>query len=256
MRPRLVALRLVPAAVAALAALGASSACELLAGIKDKTLADDGTDPAVPCAQQPPNLFCDDFDEDLEAGSKWQWDTPLGGSTIALTTAQAQTPPRSVQVVAPVQKDLEAQLGAPAGSLQSGFRLAFDLYVDEADLSSLAQVGVAQINLGAAGLSVNYVLGPGPAASLQVFENASQATVVEQSLPQPPPLRTWTRIVLVYDAAQGVTVLEDGATLATGPAAAKGPPGQTQIILGAVYVNPPGSTPYQVDIDTVVMRGE
>jgi hypothetical protein len=237
------------------AGLVAMTACELLVGIKDKTTGSDVTDPSVPCAQQPQFLFCDDFDEEIEAGDTWQWDTPKGGSSIEITKAQAKTPPNSAAFVAPPNQDVSAQLGQSVSNLQNGFRLAFDLYVDEPDLSSNAQVGVAQVLANGANLSVNYVLGPGSTCQLQVFEETSQTSIVTQSITA-PPVQTWTRIVLVYDAVQGVSVIEDGIQLTSSAAAARGAPGDTEIILGAVYVNPPGSTPYQVDLDTVVMRGQ
>ena len=53
-----------------------------------------------------------------------------------------------------------------------------------------------------------------------------------------------------------MSVIEDGNELFSSAAAAQGAPGDTEIILGAVYVNPPGSTPYQIDLDDVVMRGQ
>jgi hypothetical protein len=241
-------------------ALMAMTACELLVGIKDKTTgqatgADSGTDPSAPCGEQPAYLFCDDFDEEAEAGETWQWDTPKGGSSIEMTTAQAKTPPRSAAFVAPPSQEASAQLGQPVGVLQSGFRLAFDLFVDEPDLSSNAQVGVAQVLANGGNFSLNYVLGPGATCQLQVYGSTSQAPILQQSLSL-PPLQTWTRIVLVYDKVQGVSVIEDGDALFSSAAAAQGPPGDTEIILGAVFVNPPGSTPYQVDLDDIVMRGE
>ena len=114
---------------------------------------------------------------------------------------------------------------------------------------------MAQVLANGGSFSLNYVLGPGRTCQVQVYGSTSQAPTIQQSL-QLPPLRTWTRIVLVYDKTQGVSVIEDGNELFSSAAAAQGAPGDTEIILGAVYVNPPGSTPYQIDLDDVVMRGQ
>ncbi|HEY8090176.1 MAG TPA: hypothetical protein VIF09_20085 [Polyangiaceae bacterium] len=240
-----------------LAGLAALTACEAIVGIKDKTVAGGGADPSAPCAQQPPYLFCDDFDQtqDVEAGSTWQWDTPKGGSAIELTTVQVKTPPRAVQIVSPPTQAASAQLGQPVGSLSTGFRLAFDLFVDQPDVGSIAEVAIAQVLAQGAALSINYVLGPGAQCQLFVYDTSSQATVIAQSLAA-PPLRAWTRVVLVYDAAQGVSVLEDGASLFASASTARGAPGDTTLIVGAVYVNGTGTESLQVDVDDVVMRGQ
>jgi hypothetical protein len=238
-------------------ALVALAGCEVLVGIKDKTLvaADggpgDAEDPSAPCSQQPtPYLFCDDFDSELEAGDGWEWILPADGGTIALDTVRYKTPPRSVQVTVPSAPG-SAQLGYPVGSLTTGYRLAFDLFVDVPDLASIPQVAVAQVlPAGPSGLQLDYVLGPGSQCAAQLF-GSTNATL---TLPL-PPLRTWTRIVLVYDAVQGVSILEDGQTLATS-SAVTGPPGATSFIVGAVYSNPPGTAPLVLELDDVVMRGQ
>jgi hypothetical protein len=237
------------------AALAPLAACEAIVGIEDKTLAGSSDDPSVPCAQQPPYLFCDDFDEQPEAGDTWEWDTPNGTASIELTKTPVRTPPNAVAIASAADPSSSAQLGQDVSNLQTGFRLAFDLYVDESDLGSIAQVGVAQVNTATANLSFNYVLGPGATCTLMVFEGNAQSQILDKVLPL-PGLRTWTRIVLVYDATDGVSVLEDGATLTSGNLAGRGAPGVTGIIMGAVYVNPPGSTPIQLVLDDVVLRGQ
>jgi hypothetical protein len=235
--------------------------CELLVGIKDKTEssdASDGTeDPSVACSQQPSGfLFCDDFDTETEAGATWQWDIPNNGGLVKLDSMRSKTPPNSVQITMPAGT-AQAQLGRDIQSLSNGYRLAFDLYVDMSDLSSIPQVGLAQAyrSTGAT-FSVNYILGPGATCEAQIYEGSSNSPA--QVLPLDlPPLQTWTRIVLVYDAVQGVSILEDGKTLATSPSVAQqGAPGDTSIIVGGVYSNPPGATPLVVEIDDVVMRGQ
>jgi hypothetical protein len=250
--------------LAGLGLVGVVAGCELLLGIKEKTQAeptdastpDAATeDPSVPCSQQPAGyLFCDDFDSEIEAGESWEWDTTKGNASIEFDTTQYKTPPRSVQVKASTPD--QAQLGQPVGLLMNGYRLAFDLFVDVPDLSPIPQVGVAQIyrSDGAGTLMVNYLLGPGSTCSVVVYDGPTDATVTLSVAP--PPLRTWTRIVLVYDAVEGVTVIEDGQTLGTSVAAALGAPGDTTMILGGVFTNPPGSGTLVFELDDVVMRGQ
>jgi hypothetical protein len=233
------------------APLAAVAGCEVLVGIHDKT---EATDPSVPCAQQPPFLFCDDFDTEVDAGDTWSWDMQQGGSTIAIDSTDYKTPPHSARIVAPAASP-DAQLGQPVGHLSTGFRLAFDLRVDVTDLTPIPEVGIAQVLTGN-NLLVNYVLGPGSTCSIQVFDSVTNESLLAPTV-QLPPLQTWTRIVIVYDAEQGLTVIEDGATLLpTTSAVARGAPGDTTIILGAVYVTPPGSVPLTLEIDDVVMRGQ
>jgi hypothetical protein len=80
-------------------------------------------------------------------------------------------------------------------------------------------------------------------------------TVATIALPL-PPIRTWTRIVVAYDAVHGVSIEEDGQPIGANPSLASGPPGDTEFIVGAVYTNPPGSPPMQLELDDVVMRGQ
>jgi hypothetical protein len=154
----------------------------------------------------------------------------------------------------------QAQLGFTVNSpLTSGYRLAFDLYVDMTDLQSIPQVGIAQATpRGTGGLTVNYVLGPGPICQVQVFREPGGSQVGQKDLPV-PPLRSWTRIVLVYDSVQGMSVIEDGTMLGTLPAASGAAPGSTDFIVGGAFSNPGSSgtvTPLVVDLDTVVLRGQ
>ena len=255
-------MRRVALLVAGLGLGGAVVGCELLVGIKEKTEATDAAtigsteDPSKPCSEQPAYLFCDDFDSDsdIEAGNTWQWDIGMGGGSIALDTTDFRTPPRSAMFTVP-SATASAQLGQHVGTPTKGYRLAFDLRVDATDFSSIEQVGVAQVYRDSSDdtLSVNYILGPGPTCEAQFYEGTGGTqTAVQLAL---PPLQTWTRIVLVYDADTGVQVVEDGNVLATSPAAAHGPPGSTSIILGAVYSNPPGAG-LVFEVDDVVMRAE
>lgn len=232
------------------APLVALAGCEVLVGIQDKSAVED---PSAPCAQQPSYLFCDDFDSDPEAGANWQWDTPQGGASIEMDPTEFKTPPRSVRILAPPDAP-QAQLGRPVGTLTSGFRVAFDLRVDMSDLGPIAQVGVGQVLATGADVMINYVLGPGSACGVQVWDTQGNTALLDQAVP-PPPLQTWTRIVLAYDATQGLTVLQDGTPLLSDTSVARGAPGDTTVIVGAVYVNPPGSAPLQIEIDDVVVRG-
>ena len=257
--------------LACLAVSGAVGGCELLVGIKDKTTGDGGAagddagaggdagqDPSAPCNQQPPGVyFCDDFDSELEAGDTWLWDTPMDGGAVEWTM-NSKTSPRAVQFTVP-SAPASGQLGLQiTPSPTRGYRIAFDMFIETGDLSSIPQVGVAQGLRTPAPtdpLEVDYVVGPGKVCELRVSDGASNPVV---TLPLPPTQR-WTRIVLAYDATQGVTVLEDGATIGTSAEAAHGPPGSTEVILGAVYSNVFGggsTTPFVVDIDDVVVRVE
>jgi hypothetical protein len=239
--------------------VGAVTACELLVGIKQKTeveTSDASTeDPSAPCSEQPTGyLFCDDFDSEPEAGSDWLWDISMSGGSVALDTSQSKTPPNSALFTVP-SPPASGQLGQHVGSPPGGYRLAFDLRVDVTDFGSIPQVGVAQVYRDSSEdeLSVNYVLGPGAQCNAQFFEGTTGTqTGVMLAL---PPLQTWTRIVLVYDPDQGVTIIEDGTTIGTSAAAAHGPAGSTSIIVGAVYSNPPGSA-LTLEIDDVVMRAQ
>jgi hypothetical protein len=243
-----------------LLAAGAASlvACELVTGIHDKTLA---SDPSLPCSQEPqPFLLCDDFDVFPEAGHEWQWDTPEGGATVNLDPNDFKTPPNSVQVYAPLTSP-QAQLGKPVGNIAQSFRLAFDLRVDVADLTGIPEMAVVQILTDGNQTSINYVLGKGAFCSLFAYDTGKSGWSFTQRV-DCPPLGTWTRIVIAYDANQGVTLIEDGRTLyteiqdATAAAVARGAPGQTDLIIGNVYLNPPGTTPVTVEIDDVILRGQ
>jgi hypothetical protein len=242
----------------ALFAAGVASlaGCEVVAGIHDKTLAGD---PSVACGQQPPDfLFCDDFDTETEAGATWLWDTPQGGASIDLDSNDFKTPPHSVRVFVPPASP-QAQLGKTVGPLTQGARLAFDLRVDpsEGDLGSIPEVSVAQLLFAGNHTSINYVLGPGASCKIYAYDTSGGGGgwSVTQNVAAPTP-GAWTRIVMAYDATQGLTVTEDGASLYTDGSVARGAPGSTDAIVGAVYVNPPGATPLQLELDDVVVRGQ
>jgi hypothetical protein len=224
-------------------------------GSGEASAADGGLDPDVPCGQQPgpEPLFCDDFDSEGPISGPWTWDTPTKGATIALDTTEYRSAPNSAQFVVPTTA-ASAQLGYDVGTLTSGgFSLAFDLRVDVASLAPLPQVGIAQaIGIGS-GVTFIYVLGPGAQASIQVYVGSGEDPTATLPLATLPAPQTWTRIVLVYDPVQGLTVLEDGQTITTSTQYAMGAPGHAQFILGDVFETGSG-TAFQAEMDNIVIR--
>jgi hypothetical protein len=243
----------------ALLAAGVASliGCELVAGIHDKTLS--GTQ-GLPCSQEQDTLFCDDFDSVQDAGETWLWDTPEAGSTIEIDTTDYRTPPHSVQFFIPPTSP-QAQLGKTLSTaIGKSVSLAFDLRVDvsQDEFGKIPEVSVAQILCAGNNTSINYVLGPGAVGKIYAYDTSNSGWSFTQKVDAPTP-GAWTRIVLAYDATQGVTLTEDGTTLyADGPdaAVARGAAGSTDVIVGAVYVNPPGSANLLLEIDDVVVRGQ
>jgi hypothetical protein len=255
-------------------ALGvALTACELLVGIKDKSDQDGGgadgatkldvsvggdsstQDLDLPCAQQPPFLFCEDFDSDVDAGENWKWDNSLGSGSVELTTANSPTtPPQAVAFVNPTQASTYAQLGKDLGNLTTGFRLAFDLLLLNTDQASLPQSCVAQVYV--ASVHIDMLVGPGATCEVQEWQNQANGKMLASENVPCPPLGAWTRMVLAYDATAGVTYIEGGNAVAANGTFAVGAPGDTTLVVGAVYVNPPGAAAFQADIDTVVVRGQ
>jgi hypothetical protein len=221
--------------------------CELAVGIHDKT-AYSGT----PCAQQTGLIFCDDFDSSAEAGDAWLWDTPRGGASIELDPTVFATSPRSAKFVVPADSP-GSQLGKDVGPLTQHVHVELDLLLDVADLTDVPQTALVQLR--GASVSVNYVVGPGKTCQFYEYDIGGSTFVEAQNLPL-PPLGRWTHLAIDYDATSGATVVEDGTTLLTDPAAAHGAPGDTEIIVGAVYINPPGSTPWTIGIDDVALSGQ
>ena len=238
-------------------ALIALVGCELLTGISDKTLVSSGR-VGVPCSQQQGYLFCDDFDAEPTLGQPWEWHSATKGGALSFDTADYATPPHSAQCVAPAGAIATAQLGRDVGVLSHEFGVTFDLRIDAASATDLPEASVAQVLTTGTGLSINYVLGPGNACSLQVFDTSggSGAPVVSVELPF-PPLRTWTNIAL-ESTPQGVSVVEDGQSIGSSGALPTGAPGDTTFIVGIVSVVPfqPGATSaITLELDDVVLRG-
>jgi hypothetical protein len=238
-------------------AVASAVGCEVVAGIHDKVLAG-GT--GVPCAQQQSYLFCDDFDSVDDASIGWLWDTPEGGASIEIDPNDFRTAPHSVKVYVPTSSP-QAQLGKTLdASITQSVSLEFDLRVDvtQDQFDAIPEVSLAQILLLGNNTSINYIVGGSSPASVYAYDTTNSGWHFSQRV-QPPPLGTWTHIALAYDATTGLTLTEDGTTLyADGPdaAVARGTPGTTDVIVGAVYVNLPGTAALQVEIDDVVARGQ
>jgi len=213
-------------------------------------------DPDVPCAQQPLNLYCNDFDS-VNPLSTWSWtynSNPDGGSILQLDTTAYVSPPRSVQVVAPPVTS-QIQLARDVGTLYTSFRLAFDLRVDMSTLANIPQIGVAQVLVArtTGTLQVNYVIGPGAAAALQVFGATDGGPALNVGVATPTPM-TWARIAIAYDSTAGISVYRNGqleGTLSVGP----GAPGDTTIIMGDAFVNASGTQTVTTEEDNIVITG-
>jgi hypothetical protein len=216
------------------------------------------TDPSAPCSGQPSFLFCDDFDTETMVAQGWQWSlSSIDGGSSAFFAGAYTSPPRSVQIIAPPALSPHNQvLGLDLGSLTSQVRLAFDLRIDMDSLTSLPDhTAIAQI-LGArqgTGLELDYLLRPNQGAQLTAFVSQDGGPAVNLTLPS-PPLRTWTRIVIAYDASAGVTVYEDGQPIGTN-AVTGGAPNDTKVQVGMIYQVNTGSATLQMEMDNIVVRG-
>ncbi len=218
------------------------------------------TDPSAPCSGQPSFLFCDDFDTETRVSDSWGWSlSSIDGGSTAFSTAAYTSSPRSAQIVAPAALSPHNQLlGLDLGSLTGQVRLAFDLRLDMDSLSALPETAIAQI-LGArqgTPLELDYLLRPnqGPVLMAYVAEDGGPSSNVSIDLPA-PPLRVWTRIVMVYDASAGITVFQDGVQVGASAVAAAGAPNDTKIQLGMIYEITAASATLQMEMDNIVVRG-
>jgi hypothetical protein len=216
------------------------------------------TDPSAPCSGQPAFKFCDDFDTESTVAQGWEYSlASIDGGSSSFYAGAYTSPPRSLQIVAPVAPSTQNQLlGLDLGVFNSQVRLAFDLRVDMDSVDSLPSTCIAQI-LGArqgAGMELDYVLKPNQGAVLEAYISPDGGSALNISLPG-PPLRTWTRIVVVYDVSAGVTVYEDGVAVGSSAAAAAGVPNDTKIQVGMIYEYGGGSATLQMEMDNVVVRG-
>lgn len=227
-----------------------AAGCEWVTGISDKTLVSTG----VGCSKLTGYFFCDDFDSDPSFGASWDWHTPAGATVFGFDAIDSASAPRSGQFGCPPDAVNSAQLGHQGGQLPGGLRVTFDLRLDVDGLSALAQTSVIQVLTATSGLSINYVLGPGAQASLQIFlATGGSAPVASVNLPTLPPLRQWTHVELSTDW-KTFTVTEDGARLASTPSPVTGAPGGVSLIAGIVYVNPlKGAPPVTLELDDIAL---
>lgn len=226
------------------------------AGDPSRTAPDAGTtDPSAPCSEQPPFLFCDDFDTETTVGQSWTWMlSSIDGGSEAFDTAAYTSSPRSALIVAPSTAPPNNELfGLDVGSLTSQVRVAFDLRIDMESLTNLPETTIAQV-LGGSTIELDYLVRPNQGALLNALLTRD-AGGVSISLPA-PPLRTWTRLVIVYDVSAGITVYEDGVQIGASAAAASGPPNETKVQLGMVYQLGAGSATLQTEMDNIVVRGQ
>jgi hypothetical protein len=214
-------------------------------------------EPSAPCGQQPdsgqPILYCNDFDTTASIGSTWNWGPyiDIDGGTLAFDTTLFKSTPRSARATAPPGNG-GVQLGKELGTLSSNFRVAFDYFIDldDAALVNVAEIGVVQMG-GQGGLILNYVVGNGKRARVQLWRNGTDSY---HPLPEPKS-RTWVRVVMSYDGVDGVRVWVNGKQEQHVAAHAFGAPGAAQFIVGQAYINGGGTVSTPVLLDNVVARG-
>jgi hypothetical protein len=236
--------------------VGAGDVSEAGGGADDGGAAVDGNDgqyPDLPCSQQPSGFFfCADFDEVDDAGYGWSYPFTEMSATIGLSDEYYRSKPRSGQVYAPPTMGSQAQLGLNVTATQS-LTVAFDLRVDVDDQTKLPpQVGVMQVVPGSgSGRSIIYALGS-QGAQIIVYDGTGAMTAGGTT---PPPGRTWTRLVFVYDATKGLTAFEDGQMLTGAPSLTGALSGMVQVIFGADFVYDPsaGNEAFQAELDNIVV---
>jgi hypothetical protein len=217
------------------------------------------TDPSAPCVEQPTNLFCDDFDIETAVVQKWEYQVVSDdGGALALYTGAYTSPGDSLLVVAPASTGTtQTVLGSiPSNSLATQFRLAFDLRIDMDSLADTPTTAIAQLlaQRQGTGMSLNFYLLPTGQAQLDALVGPDGGALRTTLLPV-LPLRTWVRLVIVYDVTAGVTVLENGRVIGTDPGATGGAPGPTQFLMGMAYQLPPGTDTIRLEMDNIVFRG-
>jgi hypothetical protein len=263
-------------------------ACEAIVGIKDKSVggevsdagpdanadagqvdacaagavtldAGDPNDPSVPCALQPANLFCADFDRpNAPVNDGWSWiDTAHNpGGSIALDGCDSTSPPSSAKVVVTQQTSGYIQLGwNQTASLTTSIRLSIDLRVDLDAWDGIAETGVSQFYGDGVGMQANYILGPGPVARTTVDVGTTHYEIDLHGTR--PPLKAWTRIAIEYDVNAGFKVYEGGQVIGSDATIKPGAPGPGRAIVCGAYVNGSASATQAmtIEIDNVVVRG-
>lgn len=222
------------------------------------------TDPDLPCSQQPTFIFCEDFDSLTTVSMLTQnWNYVYAsndGGLVLLDSTHFVSSPRSGQIIAPpvAGSVIEVQLGKTIGPLYTSVRLAFDFRLDVSTYVNLPQVGIAQLLLArptpASSLQVNFNLGAGSNCQLDAYgvTDGGAAVAITPSL---PPVKTWSRIVIVYDITAGLSLYQNGQLVGTQPAGAGIAPGNVNVIMGAAYVNPNGTATPTVELDNIVVSG-
>jgi hypothetical protein len=245
--------------------------CAGILGIEEKKLAADAGDAgtagdagadapgssASPCTDASAYLYCNDFDSVSNVAETWSWTfLPTTTASLTLDGVFFSSPPRALRLTMPAVNNGQMQLGKDLDPLTQRVEVSFDLRVDldEVAYRSIPQIGVMQINCrGASQARINYVLGPENKATVRVFLSGSEREVI--AMPA-VATRTWHRVTVSYDVAQGVTVKHGDTVVAERPAFAAGEPGQTTVIVGAVYLNtPPGTTTVVHQMDNVILKG-
>jgi hypothetical protein len=216
------------------------------------------TDPSAPCASQPPYLFCDDFTE-ATLTSKWEYQLVTDdGGTMSFFSQAYTSPPQSMLVAAPASTGAQqVALGQAMGTVVTQFRLAFDLRIDMDSLANTPVTAIAQVIGQRQGkiMELNFLLQPSGQAHLDSLVSLDSGAMRTIDLPT-LPLRKWTRLVIVYDASAGVSVLEDGQTIGSDTSATAGAPEATQILMGMVYQLAPGTDTIRFEMDNIVFRGQ
>jgi hypothetical protein len=221
-------------------------------------------DPDLPCAMQPAFIYCNDFDSVTSVGQTWNWDYtnyPEAGTTFQFDMTDYRSPPNSAKgTLPPVTGNFigNLQLGKDVGVLNVNVRLAFDFRLDVTSTTNMPQFGLAQIlpskTSTSAPMQVNYIIGPGAASQLQVYPNTADGGAAKTINLGAPPLQTWTRVGLEYDATGTVTVSHNGQLAGT-ITVGTGSPGDVVFIVGGVYINSSGTAPVTLELDNVVVTG-
>ena len=242
----------------------------------------DDAAPSAPCAvaMAAGALFCEDFDrpgENLDVSTgvtsncSFPWNTLKGGGTIDSYGVDYTSAPYSARFTEPagagdMQSNLQqAQLGVtnPPGvaGLQKELRVAFDLRLDVDALAGMddGQVGIIQLDAvvpGTMTTTMSYFVVV-ESDGLHVFPTPVGETQGDLLFAPSPPLRTWMRVDLLYQASGGLTVTLDGApTGVTNAPVANAMPGTVaQFIVGAVY-SYSLSGALAIEMDNIVMFGQ
>jgi hypothetical protein len=254
--------------VALTTALGASAACAGVLGIDPVTYRSDDAGDAISsqdgaattfCApQNPPPLWCQDFDD---AGLSASTAKASDGSFVILDDKVFVSPPRSaVARVVYAEPKGEAFLGhdvvgAPLAELSVEFMVRVESW------DSTAQCGVAAIVSGSSANSVELSLAPGQ--DFVYVDNQVGTLTLPLTTRVPRGGSAWVAIKLAVDFAGSnphvrvevdhKVALDADATSPTGPFALD--LSDPSFAAGATDLVTPTSAPWVIRIDNVVARG-